>query len=156
MQGLYLRFYDHARKRTSTDLMQCTIHVDYRHDHGFTEIDNMSGTIVKDNMMLRYILFNLGDKEMNFTRDVYVGDNMISAIDKVGCDSTLWAMADIVKRTPAEERVAFGDSMFHLSGKSKYDVAPSVQEVGANKYLNDAIRQLKGNTMQLHRGLPSK
>jgi hypothetical protein len=41
-----------------------------------------------------------------------------------------------------------------LSGKSKYDVAPSVQEAGTNKYLNDAIRQLKGNVMQLHRGLP--
>ena len=156
VQGLYMRFYDHARQRASIDLMQCSLHVDYRHDHGFTEIANMSGTIVKGGVMLRYILFNLGDKEMEFKRSVHVGSNMVQAIDKVGYDSTLWAMTGIVKRTQAEERVAFGDSTFHLPSKSKYNVAPSVQEAGANKYLNDAIRQLKAGTMQLHRGLPEK
>lgn len=154
VRGLYMRFYDYARKRATTDLMQCAIHVDYRHDHGFTEIANMSGTIVKGNVMLRYVLFNLGEKEMTFGKSVYVGNDMIQAIDKVGYDAALWATTDIVKRTQAEERVAFRDSTFHLSGKSKYDVAPSVQEAGTNKYLNDAIRQLKGNVMQLHRGLP--
>ena len=156
VQGLYLRFYDHARKRASTDLVQCAIHVDYRHDHGFTEIANMSGTIIKDKVMLMYILFNLGEKEVTFNKSVYAGNDMIQAIDKVGYDSTLWAMTGIVKRTQAEERVAFQDSTFRLPGKSKYDIAPTAQEAETNKYLREAIRQLKGNTMPLHRGLPSK
>lgn len=156
VQGLYLRFYDHARKRASTDLVQCAIHVDYRHDHGFTEIANMSGTIIKDRLMLRYILFNLGEKEMTFSKSVYVAGDMMNAIDKVGYDSTLWAMTGIVKRTEAEERIAFQDSTFHTQEKSKYDVAPTAQEVETNKYLREAIRQLKGNAMPLHRGLPSK
>lgn len=156
VQGLYIRFYDHARRRATIDLMPCNIHVDYRHDHGFTEIANMSGTIVKDDVMLRYILFNLGDKEMTFKKSVYVAGNMVQAIDRVGYDSTLWAMTGIVKRTQAEERVAFQDSTFYMPNKTKYNASPSEQELNANQYLNDAIRQLKAGTMQLHRGLPDK
>ena len=156
VKGLYLRFYDHARQRASINLMPCALHVDYRHDHGFTEIANMSGTLVKDNVVLRYILFNLGDKEMEFNKSVYVGNDMVKAIDKVGYDSTLWAMTGIVKRTQAEERVAFQDSTFHQPHKSKYNTRPSAQETGANKYLENAINKLKVGTMQLHRGLPSK
>ena len=154
VKGLYIKLYDFARSRTSIDLMQCSIHVDYRHDHGFTEIDNMSGTIVKDKVMMRYILFNLGGWEMNFTKDVYVGDDLIPAIDRVGYDSTLWAMTGIVKRTQAEERVAFQGINFRLPGKSNYNVPPSAREAGANMYLNDAMRQLKGDVMKLNRGLP--
>ena len=153
MQGLYLRFYDHAYKRATANLVQCTLHVDYRHDHGFTEIANMSGTLVKDNIMLRYILFNLGEKEMTFKKNVRAGDNMMKAIDEAGFDSTLWDMTGIVKRTQAEERIAFQDSTFFSSSKER-SVSPSEQEISANKYLNNAIRQLKAGTMQLHRGLP--
>ena len=115
-----------------------------------------TGTIVKGNVMLRYVLFNLGEKEMTFGKSVYVGNDMIQAIDEVGYDAALWATTDIVKRTQAEERVAFGDSSFHMQDKSKYNAAPSAQERNTNNYLRDAIRKLKGNTMQLHRGLPSK
>ena len=156
MRGLYLRTYDNARRRLSIDTVQYTMHVDYRHDHGFTEIANMSGTIIKDRVLLRYLLFNLGDKEMSFKKSVHVGDNMLQAIDKVGYDSLLWATTGIVKRTKEEERIAFQDSSFHMPRKSKYNIPLTEQERATNKYLRDAIRQLKGNTMQLHRGLPPK
>ena len=156
MRGLFLRTYDNARRRASIDTVRYAMHVDYRHDHGFTEIANMSGTIIKDKVMLRYLLFNLGDKQMTFKKSKRVDKNMLHMIDEVGYDSTLWALADIVKRTKVEERVAFGDSAFRMPNKSKYDIAPTEQEAVANKYLRDAIRQLKGNTMQLHRGLPKK
>ena len=156
MQGLRLRAYDDARRRVSTDSVRCELHVDYRHDHGFTEIANMSGTIVRDKMMLRYLLFNLGDKEMTFTKSMRVGNNMMQTIDEVGYDSIQWTSTDIVKRTRMEERIAFGDSTFFMHNKSKYEVAPSPQEAGANAYLMNAMRQLKGNTMQMHRGLPQK
>ena len=156
MRGLYLRTYDNARRRLSIDTVQYVMHIDYRHDHGFTEIANMSGTIVKDKVMLRYLLFNLGDKEMTFKKSKRVEDNMLQAIDAVGYDSTLWAMTGIVKRTKEEERIAFQDSSFHLPNKSKYNIAPSSQERDTNKYLKAAMHQLKGNAMQLHRGLPKK
>lgn len=156
MKKLYLRTYDNARRRAAIDTLSCDIRVDYRYDHGFTEIANMSGTVVKNKVQLRYLLFNLGDKEMAFRRAKRVGTNMLRTIDEVGFDSTLWASSDIVKRTKREERVAFGDSTFFRSKKSRYEVAPSPQEAGANAYLRDALRQLKGNTMQLHRGLPPK
>ncbi len=156
MRGLYLRMYDIARMRTSIDTVSYDMHVDYRHDHGFTEIANMSGTVIKDKVMLRYLLFNLGDKEMAFKKSVRVGSNMLQTIDKVGYDSLLWTTTGIVKRTQLEERIAFRDSSFRMANKSNYNVPPSEQESSANKYLRDALRQLKGNAMQLHRGLPGK
>ena len=156
MRGLYLRMYDNARRRTTIAPVEYTMHVDYRHDHGFTEIANMSGTLVKDSVKLRYLMFNLGDKEMTFKERVRVGSNMVRAIDAAGYDSTLWSTADIVKRTKAEERVAFGNNDFRVQGKSKYHAQPSVQEADANAYLREAVRKLKGNVMPLHRGLPTK
>ena len=154
MRGLHLRTYDNARRRASIDTVQYTMHVDYRHDHGFTEIANMSGTIAKDKVMLRYLLFNLGDKEMAFSKSVRVKGNMLQAIDEVGYDSLLWQTTGIVKRTQLEERVAFQGSNFHLPDKSKYNVPPSAQERDTNKFLRDALQKLKGNAMRLHRGLP--
>ena len=152
MRNLYLRTYDNARRRSSIDTVKYEMHIDYRHDHGFSEIANMSGTIVKDS----YLMYGLGDKEITFQKSKRVGDNMLATIDEVGYDSTLWQMTDIVKRTKAEERVAFGDTAFHMRNRSNYDVAPSQQEADANAYLREALRKLKGNTMQLHRGLPPK
>ena len=154
VKGLHIRFYDHARQRSSIEMVGCTLHVDYRHDHGFTEIANMSGTILRDNVMVRYILFNLGEKEVTFNRTVYSGNDMIEAIDKVGFDSTLWAMTGIVKRTQAEERVAFGDSAFFSPFRKNREVTTTEQERSANHYLKDAIRQLKKDVMPLHHGLP--
>ena len=129
MRGLYLRAYDQARRRITTNEVQYTMHVDYRHDHGFTEIANLSGTIVRDKVMVRYLLFNLGDKELTFKKSVRVENNMLQTIDKVGFDSTLWDMTGIVKRTQQEERVAFQDSTFRMPDRSKYNVAPTVQEL---------------------------
>lgn len=156
MRRLYLRTYDNARRRQAIDTVQYTMHMDYRHDHGFSEIANMSGTIIQDQLTLKYLLFNLGEKEMTFNKAKRVGDNMLQTIDELGYDSTLWAMTDIVKRTKEEARIAFQDSTFFLPNRSKYNIAPSPQEHETNKYLLDAIQQLKGNTMQFHRGLPPK
>lgn len=154
MRGLFLRIYDNARRRITIDSISYTMHIDYRHDHGFTEVANMSGTIAKEKVNLRYILFNLGEREMAFNRRVRVESNMLQAIAKAGYDSTLWATTDIVKRTKAEERVAFGDSAFLQHSRSNYDLAPSRQEAGANAYLRNAVQSLTGSAMQLHRGLP--
>ena len=153
MRGLRLKTYDNARRRVTIDSLRYTMHVDYRHDHGFTETASMSGTIVSGEVMLRYLLFNLGDKEMTFTRSVRVGKNMLQTIDEVGYDSTLWAATGIVKRTRREERVAFGDAAFFVSRKAETPT-PSAQEQEANKFLSDALRRLKEGSMQLHRGLP--
>lgn len=156
MKRLFLRTYDNARRRASVDTLSYDMHVDYRHDHGFTEIANMAGTVARGEVMLRYLLFNLGEKELTFSKANRVGTNMLRTIDEVGYDSTLWALTDIVKRTKLEERIAFGDSTFFKPQKSNYDIAPSEQEANANAYLRDALRQLKRNSMPLHRGLPPR
>lgn len=156
IHGLQIVLYDQAREQYIVSGVQYTMHVDYRHDHGFTEIASMSGTLSKDSVTVRQLLFNIGDKNLKFSRSVRVKENMIRAIDEVGFDSVLWAMSNIVKRTQAEERVAFKDAAFRSSGKSKYNTTPTEQEKNANMYLSDAIRQLMGNTMTLQRGLPPK
>ena len=79
---------------------------------------------------------------------------MMRAIDIVGFDSTLWVTNNIVKRTLDEERVAFKDPTFWLANKSNYTIAPTAQQRHTDTYLQDAIRQLKDNTMQLQR-MPS-
>jgi hypothetical protein len=151
MHGLQIAVYDQAREQHSIAGISHTIHVDYRYDHGFTEIANMSSTITKDTIKIRQLLYNLGDKKLKFNKSVRVRENMIRAIDQAGFDSTLWVVNNIVKRTQNEERVAFKDSTFWSANKSKYETPPTTQEQRTNQYLMDAIRHLKAGTMQLQR-----
>lgn len=151
MHGLQIVLYDQAREQHYYAGIDYTMHVDYRHDHGFTEIANMSGTIVRDSVKIRQLLYNLGDKKLSFQKSVRVGENMIHAIDQAGFDSTLWAANNIVKRTQVEERIAFRDSSFWSSRKSGYETPPTAQD----QYLQNAIQQLMSGTMQLQRTRPA-
>lgn len=153
MHGLQIVLYDQAREQHFYTGIDYSMHVDYRHDHGFTEIANMSGVITKDSVRIRQLLYNLGDKKLVFSKSVRVGENMMHAIDQVGFDSTLWTNNNIVKRTQDEERIAFKDKTFWLSNKSKYNTFHTEQEQHTDNYLQDAIHQLMDNTMQLQRML---
>ena len=153
LHGLQIVLYDQAREQHFYTGIDYSMHVDYRHDHGFTEIANMSGVITKDSVRIRQLLYNLGDKKLVFSKSVRVGENMMHAIDQVGFDSTLWTNNNIVKRTQDEERIAFKDKTFWLSNKSKYNTFHTEQEQHTDNYLQDAIHQLMDNTMQLQRML---
>ena len=155
MHGLQIVLYDQARDKYLYTSVNYTMHVDYRHDHGFTEISNMSDVITKDSVKIRQLLYNLGDKKLQFKNSVRVGKNMIHAIDMAGFDSTLWVANNIVKRTKEEERVVFKDTTFWSTNKSKYDTEVTEQEKNTNIYLKDAVQKLMGNTMQLQRTLPN-
>jgi len=151
MHGLQIVLYDQAREQHFYTGIDYSMHVDYRHDHGFTEIANMSGIITKDSIRIRQLLYNLGDKKLRFSKSARVGENMMHAIDKVGFDSTLWVTNNIVKRTREEERVVFKDPSFWLANKSRYATTPTREQQRTDNYLQDAIRQLMDNTMQLQR-----
>lgn len=153
LHGLQILLYDQAREQHFFTDIDYSMHVDYRHDHGFTEIANMSGVITKDSVRIRQLLYNLGDKKLVFSKSVRVGENMMHAIDQVGFDSALWTNNNIVKRTQDEERIAFKDKTFWLSNKSKYNTFHTEQEQHTDNYLQDAIHQLMDNTMQLQRML---
>lgn len=155
MQGLYIRMHDNARRITTASPVDYDMHIDYRHDHGFTEIANASGTIVKGQVTLRYLLFNLGDKEVTFRKRMRVGSNMLTTIDRVGYDSTLWSLTDIVKRTSEEERTYFADSSNLSPGTHKAEAAATQQEKDRTAFLKREIQRLKSGVMQLHRGLPA-
>ena len=151
MHGLQIALYDQAREKHIFASIDYTMHVDYRHDHGFTEISHMSDIITKDSVKIRQLLYNLGDKKLQFNKSVRVGKNMIHAIDVAGFDSTLWVANNIVKRTKDEERVAFKDTTFWSTNRSKYATELTAQEQHTNTYLKDAIQLLMNNTMQLQR-----
>ncbi|MCR4593322.1 MAG: carboxypeptidase-like regulatory domain-containing protein [Bacteroidaceae bacterium] len=151
VHGLQVILYDQSREQHFITGIDYSMHVDYRHDHGFTEIANMSGVISKDSVKVRLLLYNLGDKKLTFRKSVRVRDNMMSAIDEAGIDSTLWIVNNIVKRTQEEERIAFKDSTFWSANKSKYNTPLTEKEQRTNQYLNEAIRQLMDNAMPLRR-----
>lgn len=151
IHGLQILLYDQAREQYFYTGIDYCMHVDYRHDHGFTEINNMSGIITKDSIKVRQLLYHLGDKKIAFKKSARVGENMIRTIDNVGFDPTLWVSNNIVKRTQDEERIAFGDPTFWLSNKSKYATTPTKEQQRTDNYLQNALRQLMDNTMPLQR-----
>lgn len=144
LHNLNMRVYDQAHERSSSTPVVYTMHVDYSYDHGFCEIANMSGVMMKDDVKVHHLLFNLGDRKMKFSNSLRVGNNMLQTIDKVGCDSTLWSTTDIVKRTKAEERIAFGVETTSAKPDPEPDEKPDT-------ILQSAMRQLLEGSMPLRR-----
>lgn len=146
LHNLALVFFDQARNKYFSFSVDYTMHVDYRHDHGFTEIASMSGHMTNEDVKLHHILFNLGEKRMKFDKAIQVGNNMLETIDRVGCDSILWKKMDIVKRTKTEERVAFG-----------METAPTKpiksDEEKRDSILNSAMHNLLEGKMPLRRAV---
>lgn len=144
LHNLGLRTYNQTRQQYNYTIVEYTMHVDYRHDHGFTEIASMSGSLIKDSVKVRHLLFNLGDKKMQFSKSMRVGNNMLECIDKLGCDSTLWYTSDIVKRTKAEERIAFGmETEEYIPQQQRQEKKDTI--------LESAMRKLMEGTMPLTR-----
>ena len=85
-------------------------HIDYRHDHGYPEVADLSMQASFDNFQTRTMLFNLSDHRPMKARkrSVSAGENMIGSIDEAGYDSVFWAQNEVVKRTAEEQRIAEG------------------------------------------------
>ena len=86
------------------------LHIDYRHDHGFPEVANLSMQSAFDNFQTRTMLFNMGDRQLikKKKKSARVEENMIASIGEAGYDSTFWAANEVIKRTVEEQRIADG------------------------------------------------
>ena len=87
------------------------VHIDYRHDHGYPEVANLSMQASFDNFQTRTMLFNV--EGLSFTKKqsrkaAKAKENMIVSIDEAGYDSTFWAENEVIKRTGEERRIAEG------------------------------------------------
>ena len=84
------------------------VYISYTQRNGFTEVEDISCEIGKGELHTQTILHNVTDMKIKFKgrKKGEVQENMLSAIDAAGFDSTLWKHAGIVLRTAYEEKLA--------------------------------------------------
>lgn len=85
-----------------------SLHIDYRHDHGFAEVADIGMQTRFENFQTRTMLFNFDENRPSASKVARVDENMLASIDKVRYDSILWATDNIIKRTKEEESIAKG------------------------------------------------
>ncbi len=84
---------------------EISLHITYTHKNGFTEVADMSGTLIAGDMTCHSLLLNIAELDIKKPkRSKQKTDNLMENIDKAGYDSLLWKN-DIVLRTHKEEKV---------------------------------------------------
>ena len=89
-----------------------SFHLDYRYDHKYPEVADLSLEAKWGDFQTRTLLFNVeGQKRLTHKQKKHrtkAGENMLSSIAQAGYDSTFWANNDVVKRTEEEQAIASG------------------------------------------------
>ena len=84
-------------------------HIDYRYDHKYPEVADLSMQTNWGNFQTRTILFNTeGQSHLKIKKSARAHENMLSAISEAGYDSTFWANNEVIKRTAEEQAIAQG------------------------------------------------
>lgn len=108
VEGLYLDVHkDFVRMYSPINL---DVHIKYRHDKKYTEIENISYTMKSGDVSTNAILFNVDGLSLKTSKKAkkqkVVSENMLMNIDDEEFDNILHANADIVKRTDEEAESA--------------------------------------------------
>lgn len=85
------------------------IRINYTLRNGFTEVDDISCEVdAGEELNTQTIMHNVSDLNIKFPKEKKNGvkENMISAVDAAGFDSTLWKYSGIIQRTKYEEQLA--------------------------------------------------
>lgn len=84
------------------------IRINYTLRNGFTEVDDISCEVdAGEELNTQTIMHNVSDLKIEFPKKKNeVRENMISAVDAAGFDSTLWKYSGIIQRTTYEEQLA--------------------------------------------------
>ncbi len=84
-------------------------HIDYRYDHKYPEVADLSMQTKWGDFQTRTMLFNTeGQSHLKIKKSARARENMLSAISEAGYDSTFWANNEIIKRTAEEQAIAQG------------------------------------------------
>ena len=85
-------------------------HIDYRYDHKYPEVADLSMQAKWGDFQTRTLLFNVeGQQRLKKKKGTYVRENMLGSIAQAGYDSTFWANNEVVKRTAEEAAIASGE-----------------------------------------------
>ena len=106
VENMFLDIYKDFYRKTTPLLLDVTIN--YSHDKGYTEVQNISYKVTNGDMSSAAILYNVDDMDLglNSKKSKKTGENMLSSIDDAGFDRMLWAHSNIVQRTQEEEMLA--------------------------------------------------
>lgn len=97
------------RKSMMTNIL-LNIHVNYKHDKKYTEVNSLACTFSKKDFKSRILLFNIDNLEMKMKKVHRVSENMLDALEASGFKNQLWEETNIVQRTQEEERIARNDT----------------------------------------------
>jgi len=101
--GVYL-YGEKESKRTGT--VNMGLHIDYRHDKGFTEVDHIAYTLLSQDITLNTVIANVEQLNLPFTYGVRVDNNILETIANAGINTEIEEKAPIVMRTLEEENIA--------------------------------------------------
>ena len=106
VENLLLDIFKDFYRKTTPILLDVTIN--YSHDKGYTEVQNISYKVTNGDMSSTAILYNVDDMNLglNSKKSKKTGENMLSSIDNAGFDQMLWEHSNIVQRTQEEEMLA--------------------------------------------------
>ena len=102
------------------------VHINYRYDHKFPEVADLSIQAKWADFQTRTMLFNVeGQKHLKQKKGTHARENMLTSIEKVGYDSTFWANNEVIKRTAEEAAIAEGTVDLQ---KARLDSVAAAQE----------------------------
>ena len=83
--------------------MDVSLHVDYRHDQGFAEVENMTLRMVSEDLEVTGTLIDVEDYNLPMSWGVEIKNNILQSINEAGYNADLAAEYDFVQRTKDEE-----------------------------------------------------
>ena len=112
VENLKIRFGKGELRSATVLPVTFNFHLDYRYDHNYPEVADLSMEAKWQDFQTRTLVFNIeGQKRLTHKqrkKATRVQENMLSSIQQAGYDSTFWANNDVIKRTAQEQAIASG------------------------------------------------
>ena len=95
--------------RVVSSPIDLNVHINYRHDKGFTQVSDISTLIQCGDFRSQSVLYSVDDVKIEVDskrkkKKKTAADNLLSSINEAGYDDELWRSSNIMQRTAEEER----------------------------------------------------
>lgn len=97
--------YGETKEQTDMDLK---IHINYRHKHGYTEVADISGTLLNEEIDGHFTLVNVEDYHLPFTYGEKIDGNLLDAIEHAGVNPEVENKYTFIQRTDQEQAIVSG------------------------------------------------
>ena len=94
--------YGNQKEQTDMDLK---IHVTYRHKNGYTEVSDISGTVLNEDVDSYFTLVNVEDYHLPFTYGEKIDKNILEAIERAGMNPEVENRYTFIQRTDQEQAI---------------------------------------------------